>query len=139
MKIFQYKVSVLFLKYAPVIGAFIMFLHVFLLITNKNKLIADWTFSLPIIPAITAMIWSKTFGFCIMHRLFIVYICAISYCIKFEQAIGFGSLLLFSRWFLFIIGAILFIWLLVRFKQFHYQCLNKEDVKVNKKSTIKNS
>ena len=40
---------------------------------------------------------------------------------------------------MFIIGAILFIWLLVRFKQFHYQCLNKEDVKVNKKSTIKNS
>ena len=139
MKIFQYKVSVLFLKYAPVIGAFIMFLHVFLLITNKNKLIADWTFSLPIIPAITAMIWSKTFGFCIMHRLFIVYICAISYCIKFEQAIGFGSLLLFSRWFMFIIGAILFIWLFVRFKQFHYCCLNKEDVKINKKSTIKNS
>ena len=102
-------------------------------------LIADWTFSLPIIPAITAMIWSKTFGFCIMHRLFIAYICAISYCIKFEQAIGFGSLLLFSRWFMFIIGVILFIWLLIRFKQFHYQCLNKEDVKVNKKSIIKNS
>ena len=102
-------------------------------------LIADWTFSLPIIPAITAMIWSKTFGFCIMHRLFIAYICAISYCIKFEQTIGFGSLLLLLRWLMFIIGAILFIWLLVRFKQFHYQCLNKEDVKVNKKSTIKNS
>ena len=139
MKIFQYKVSVLFLKYAPVIGAFIMFLHVFFLITNNYMLIADWTFSLPIIPAITAMIWSKTFGFCIMHRLFIAYICAISYCIKFEQTIGFGSLLLLLRWLMFIIGAILFIWLLVRFKQFHYQCLNKEDVKVNKKSTIKNS
>ena len=139
MKIFQYKVSVLFLKYAPVIGAFIMFLHVFFLITNNYIFIADWTFSLPIIPAITAMIWSKTFGFCIVHRLFIAYICAISYCIKFEQAIGFGSLLLLLRWLMFIIGAILFIWLLVRFKQFHYQCLNKEDAKVNKKSTIKNS
>ena len=139
MKIFQYKVSVLFLKYAPVIGAFIMFLHVFFLITNNYIFIADWTFSLPIIPAITAMIWSKTFGFCIVHRLFIAYICAISYCIKFEQAIGFGSLLLLLRWLMFIIGAILFIWLLVRFKQFHYQCLNKEDAKVNKKSAIKNS
>ena len=139
MKTFQYKVSVLFLKYAPVIGAFIMFLHVFLLITNNYMLIADWTFSLPIIPTITAMIWSKTFGFCIMHRLFIAYICAVSYCIKFEQAIGFGSLLLFSRWFMFIIGAILFIWLFVKFKKFHYCCLNKEDVKINKKSTIKNS
>ena len=139
MKTCQYKVSVLFLKYAPVIGAFIMFLHVFFLITNNYMLIADWTFSLPIIPTITAMVWSKTFGFCIMHRLFIAYICAISYCIKFEQAIGFGSLLLFSRWFMFIIGAILFIWLFVRFKQFHYYCLNKEDVKINKKSAIKNS
>lgn len=139
MKIFQYKVSVLFLKYAPVIGAFIMFLHVFLLITNSAMLLADWTFSLPIIPAVTAMIWSKAFGFCIMHRLFIAYICAISYCIKFEQAIGFGSLLLFSRWFMFIIGVILFIWLCIRFKQFNYQCLNKEDVKIDKKSVIKNS
>lgn len=102
-------------------------------------LVADWTFSLPIIPAVTAMIWSKTFGFCSIHRHFIAYICAITYCIKYEQAIGFGSLLLFSRWFMFVIGALLFIWLGVRFKQFHYQCLKRRDVKANKRTTIKNS
>lgn len=128
MRTLEYKLSVLFLKYAPVIGALIMFLHVFLLITNSAMLIADWTFSLPIIPTIVAIIWSKTFGFCSIHRHFIGYICAVTYCIKFQSAVGFGVYLLLSRWIMFIIGLILFIWFAIRIKEFNYKCF-KDDCK----------
>lgn len=131
MNTLKYKASIIVLKYAPVIGAFIMFLHVFLLITDNALKVADWTFSLPIIPTIVAMIWSKTFGFCKLHRHFIAYICAISYCIKFESSYGFGQYLTLSRWIMFIIGALLFIWFILRMKKYHYKCLKNDTI--NKK------
>lgn len=122
-----YKLSIIFLKYAPVVGAFIMLLHVFLLITARDMVIADWTVSLPVIPAIVAIVWSKTFGFCPIHRHFIAYISAVSYCIKYEQYKGFGQYLTLSRWIMFIIGVLLFIWLIIRIKEFHYRCYKKYD------------
>lgn len=122
-----YKLSILFLKYTPVIGAAIMMTHIALLITDKALLIADWTVSLPVIPAITAMVWSKTFGFCKIHRHFIAYVSAVSYCIKYQQHFGFGTLLTASRWVMFIIGFILFVWLSIRFKEFHYRCFKNAD------------
>lgn len=116
MKTLGIKLSVLLLKYLPFIGALIMLCHVFSLVTNnydKDIVVADWTFSLPAAPAATALVLSKQLGFCNIHRHFIIYTSAVSYCIKFQDDIGFGLMLTSMRWIALIIGIILFIWLFI--------------------------
>lgn len=116
MKTLGIKLSVLLLKYMPFIGALIMLGHVFALITDnydKNIVVAEWTFSLPVVPAATAVVLSKQLGFCSLHRHFIIYISAVSYCIKFQDDIGFGMMLMSMRWIALVFGFILFVWLII--------------------------
>lgn len=108
-----HKLSILFLKYIVVIGGLIMYLHNILLLTNDALLIADWTISLPILPYIVAITWSKAFEFCNIHRAFLTYICIMTYCIKFETVVGFGKLLMPARILMFIFGSILIITLII--------------------------
>lgn len=116
MKTLGIKLSVLLLKYMPFIGALIMLGHVFALITDnydKDIVVAEWTFSLPVVPAATAVVLSKQLGFCSLHRHFIIYISAVSYCIKFQDDIGFGMMLMSMRWIALVFGFILFVWLII--------------------------
>lgn len=116
MKTLGIKLSVILLKYMPFIGALIMLGHVFTLVTDnydKNIVVADWTFSLPVAPAATAVVLSKQLGFCSLHRHFIIYTSVVSYCIKFQDDIGFGMMLMSMRWIALVFGFVLFIWLII--------------------------
>lgn len=126
-----HKLSLIALKYAPVFGAFIMWIHVILLLLGKNSLFPEYTFSLPFFPWLVCMIWSKTFGFCIMHRTFITYTMLISYCIKIQEDIGFGNSLFIIRIVAFIIGLCLFIWFMIRFKKYNYKCFKPKYARAN--------
>lgn len=120
MKTLGVKLSVVLLKYMPFIGAFIMLSHVCNLVSHVESMkivVADWTFSLPAVPAATACVLSKQLGFCRLHRHFIVYTSAVSYCIKFQDDIGFGFLLTSMRWFIIAVGICLFIWLMIYAKK----------------------
>lgn len=48
-------------------------------------------------------------GFCSLHRYFIAYTSIVSYCIKFQDSIGFGNFLTPMRWIMLIVEIILFI------------------------------
>lgn len=96
MRTLRIKISVIVLKFLSVICAFAMLFHVSLLITRRldeNRIIEaiEWTISLPVAPALTAIILSKQLGFCSIHRYFIAYTSIVSYCIKFQDSIGFGN------------------------------------------------
>lgn len=106
-----HKLSIIVLKYAPVIAAFVMMCHTVLLLHHIETEVADWTFSLPIFPCIVCCLWSKTFNFCVLHRLFIIYTCVVSYCIKYQDIFGFGLTLTLFRIIIIILGLLLFIYL----------------------------
>lgn len=121
---YKHRLSIIALKYAPIIGAFVMWIHVILLLCGISPIIADYALSTPIIPGAICYLWSKTFGFCPMHRIFILYIVLVTYCIKIQGTFGFGALLLGARWIVVIIGLILFIWFVIRLKKYKYKCFN---------------
>lgn len=108
-----HRLSVLCLKFAPFIGGILMWLHTICLLLGKTFFVAENLIGLPIIPCITAMVWSKAFGFCSMHRCFLAYICMTTYCINWQaDFIGFGAALLWVRWGVWAVGLILIIWLI---------------------------
>lgn len=108
---YLHRLSVLCLKFAPFIGGILMWLHITCLLLGKTFYVVENLIGLPIIPCLTAIVWSKAFGFCPMHRCFIAYICAITYCINWQaDFVGFGTALLGVRWGLWVIGLLLIIW-----------------------------
>jgi len=108
------KLSVVALKYAPMVASLVMCLHVGLLLVGIDTETADYTFSLPLFPWLVCMLWSKAFGFCTMHRHCITYVMAITYCIKYQEDYGFGGMLTMARLIAFVLGiAIIVTFLLV--------------------------
>ena len=119
----SHKLSVIFLKYAPFIAGILMWIHVILKIYHIDLLIAENLVGLPIIPCIICCIWSKTFGFCLLHRAFIMYTTLVTYCININTDIfHFGNLLIPVRWCLFILGFVLIIIFIKQFKNKYTFC-----------------
>ena len=111
----NHKLSVIFLKYAPFIAGILMWIHVILKMYHIDLLIAENLVGLPIIPCIICCIWSKTFGFCLLHRAFIMYTTLVTYCININTDIFyFGNLLIPVRWCLFILGFVLIIIFIIK-------------------------
>ena len=110
-----HKLSVIFLKYAPFIAGILMWIHVILKIYHIDLLIAENLVGLPIIPCMICCVWSKTFGFCLLHRAFIMYTTLVTYCININTDIfHFGNLLIPVRWCLFILGFVLIIIFIIK-------------------------
>lgn len=126
-----HKLSIIFLKYAPFIAGILMWVHVILRIFGVSLLVAENLVGLPIIPCIICCVWSYTFNFCLLHRIFIMYTSLVTYCINFNtDIVGFGNMLDLVRWLLFGIGLILII--LFIFKQYKNKCkLYNEEVTNN--------
>lgn len=122
-----HKLSVIFLKYAPFIAGILMWIHVILKMYHIDLLIAENLVGLPIIPCIICCIWSKTFGFCLLHRAFIMYTTLVTYCININSDIFyFENLLIPVRWCLFILGFILIIIFIIKqFKNKYTFCHEK--------------
>ena len=126
-----HKLSIIFLKYAPFIAGILMWVHVILKICGVGLLVAENLVGLPIIPCIICCVWSYTFNFCLLHRIFIIYTSLVTYCINFNtDIVGFGNMLDLVRWLLFGIGLILII--LFIFKQYKNKCkLYNEEITNN--------
>ena len=113
MKASGIKVCVLFIKYIPIISAMILMLYVSSLIhgrhTENKSMIIENTVTMSIVPTVGTLIISKNLGFCKLHRCFIVYTYAVTTCIVYEGAIGFGVWLTPMRYLMLTIGILLFI------------------------------
>ena len=122
-----HKLSVIFLKYAPFVAGVLMWIHVILKICRIDLLIAENLVGLPIIPCLVCYLWSKAFGFCIFHRLFMFYTTLVTYCININSDIFyFGNLLIPVRWLLFILGIFLIVIFIIKQIKYKYKFCHGE-------------
>lgn len=118
----DYKLGLITLKYIPVMMFIIMWVHTGLLILNVSGPFADTIAGSAIIPSILILAMSQMFKFCYIHKILTLYSLSIDLCINYHRYIGFGSLLQLSRIFMFVVGTIIFILLLVKFNNYRKKC-----------------
>lgn len=63
---------------------------------------------------------NRLFHFCLLHRLMLWHSTAIYVCCVYQAYYGFGPWLWFFRWFMFISGLVLILWLIIKLTK---QCL----------------
>lgn len=117
MKASGLKACVLFIKYIPILSALVMFLYVSTLLFSKTnqarKTVVESVFTLPAIPTAGTLIISKNLGFCNLHRYFVGYTYGVTACISHQSNVGFGSILVPMRTFMFVTGILLFTSLII--------------------------
>ena len=127
----EYLLTLWMFKYYPVIGSFLMWLYVGLLIFD-NHLIFDHNITSDSFIGMVCLLFlminfvlifvNDVFKLCWLHRVMFVYIGLVGSCISYEYFIGFGSLLLLSRVIVFIIGIILLLYMILHWKRFNKSC-----------------
>lgn len=115
----KYKLALISLKYIPIITAFMMLVHVFLLIIGKSSFIAESLAGVTLLPSLIIYFFSNTLHFCWLHKCFILYTLVTDVCIKTQRYIGFGIGIEFLRIIMFLIGIFLFICLFKDIKGYH--------------------
>lgn len=110
----QYKLCVLMLKYIPIISAFLMILHIIVLLFGFTLCISE----LIILTLVSLMIlvWSHSLKFCTIHKFFIVYTLIILWFIYLHRFIGLGEYLEILRIGMLYLGVILFIGLIIHYR-----------------------
>lgn len=124
IKVSEYKVGLLCIKYIPVLMFLVMWIHTGLLCLNVNIPIADTIAGSAIFPSILILSVSKMLRFCWLHKSLTIYSLVVDLCINYQRYIGFSSLLFFHRLMYFIIGSVLFIWLVCNFCNYIKNCVN---------------
>lgn len=118
----DYKLGLLAIKLIPIIMFFIMWIHTGLLIIGINGPCADTIAGSAIIPSILILAISSLFKFCWLHKAFTIYSLCVDLSINYERLIGFGPILQSLRVAIFILGIVLFILLIVKFKKYKERC-----------------
>lgn len=124
----RYKVTLLMVKYLPLIMFLIMWIHVILLLLGINSPIAITVAGSAILPSIFILCISTSLKFCYLHKSLTVYSLVVDLCINFENYIGFGILLFPMRFLCFISGLILFFILIFNFKRYNCNCINTREL-----------
>lgn len=108
-----YAFSNLAVRYMPVIAAVFMLIHITLLLEGTMLYFSEIAFGSSVMTCVFMMAASYAFGYCSLHRSFILYNFAVSCCIHYHRIVGFGSFLAASRWIMFSLGIFLFIRLII--------------------------
>lgn len=105
-----------YIKYVPIAIALIMDIYCLILEAGFRFDFMDTIFATSIYGALVLISASYAYGFCTLHRSFIVYDSIMSICLDYQtkQGYGFGQHLPVLHWLMFAIGFILFVWLAFR-------------------------
>lgn len=98
---------VFFLRYSPTVGAFAFMVHYSLLFLGVHSLMPDYIFDTSLLAFLFLWVSSKVFGFCRLHRAFIVYIALASFDVDLHKWVELPHSLLIPSAML-IYGAVLF-------------------------------
>lgn len=143
IRLADYKLALLSIKYIPVVMFLIMWIHTGLLILGINLGVADTIAGCAVIPSILILSISRMLHFCYIHKLLTVYSLLIDLCINWNRYVGFGILLSPIRVFFFTIGTLLLIKLLLNFRKYTKNCVNINEfvkhVTAYKETTIKDN
>lgn len=101
------KLCILSLKYVPIICVLLMMLHIIFSLFGFNLCISE--LSILTLCSIMVLIWANCFKFCLLHKLYIIYVLAGLWLIYVHRFIGLGDLLEFSRISMLYFGFILLI------------------------------
>ena len=124
----RYKITLLMVKYLPILMFLIMWIHVILLLLGINSPIAITVAGSAILPSIFILCISTSLKFCYLHKSLTIYSLVVDLCINFENYIGFGILLFPMRLLCFISGLILFFILIFNFRQYNRNCINTREL-----------
>ena len=109
-----HRLSIVLLKYVPMICGFLMWINVTLLFCNVKTSVFESVCGYTITPCVVTMVWSRAFNFCPIHQCFTLYNTVVTGCIKWQNAfIGFGSMLLIMRILVWLAGLGLLIWYII--------------------------
>jgi len=109
-----HKVCLWTFKYLPIISCLGMLVHCALLSVGVHILFIGTIFGTSVQGALTMTAASYAFKFCRLHRLMIWYNVAVTACINYQAAFGFGDLLDMHHYAMTIIGVLLFVALYIR-------------------------
>lgn len=104
---YKYKASLILLKYIPFFMAFIMWIHVYLLLINEPLKVAELFAGCTVLPTIILIVMSDVMKFCWLHKCYIIYAVFIDYCINIHREVGIWHVEGF-RMLAFILGLYLF-------------------------------
>ena len=123
-----YKINILILKTLPLILALFYFLWNILSALGVSIKIFSYLGSLSILPAIFILISSKTFEFCITHRIPIYFILTVN---LINYVLSLVMVSISVKWYLTILSSVLllFILLIIVFKHKENAKNNKESIK----------
>lgn len=119
----KYKFALFSLKYIPLCMFISMWIHTVLLNFNIDPPFAESIMGCALFPCILILSLSGVFKFCFIHKLMIMYSLIVDLCINFERYIGFGILLKPLRLIMSITGSIIFLILIVNYKEFRHKCV----------------
>ena len=119
----KYKFAMLSLKYIPLCMFISMWVHTILLNFNIDPPFAESIMGCALFPCILILSLSGVFKFCFIHKSMIMYSLIVDLCINFERYIGFGILLKPLRLIISIAGSIIFLILMVNYKEFRHKCV----------------
>lgn len=112
----DHKVAMLCLKYIPVIMFLLMWLYMTSAVFGLDLIIADSIVGCSILPSILIFALSDVFRFCWVHKSLTGYSLISDILINTNRYIGLGSLVLPLKITLTIVGGLLFIALITKFK-----------------------
>ena len=124
----EYLLTLWMFKYYPVIGSFLIWLYVGLLIFD-NHLIFEHNITSDSFIGMVCILFlminfvlifvSDVLKSCEFYRVMFVYIRLVESCISYEYFIGFGNLLLLSRVIVFLLEIILVLYMILYWKRFN--------------------
>jgi hypothetical protein len=112
----DHKVAMLCLKYIPVIMFLLMWLYMTSAVFGLDLIIADSIVGCSILPSILIFALSDVFRFCWVHKSLTGYSLISDILINTNRYVGLGSLVLPLKVTLTIVGGLLFIALITKFK-----------------------
>jgi hypothetical protein len=118
----QYKLTLLFLKYIPVIMFLLMWLYMICAVFSIPLAFSSTIVGCSLLPTLLIFALSSVFQFCWVHKTLTIYAFIADVLINLNKLIGFGSAVLFLKWIMVIVGFIIFLILLFKINKLTTAC-----------------
>ena len=124
----QYKLTLLFLKYIPVIMFLLMWLYMICAVLNIPLAFSSTIAGCSLLPTLLIFALSTVFQFCWIHKTLTIYSFVADVLINLNKFIGLGASVLFLKWIMAIAGLIIFFILLFKLDSIRRGCpkINRE-------------
>ena len=118
----EYKITLLCLKYIPVIMFLLMWLYMICAVFNIPLAFSSTIAGCSLLPTILIFALSSVFQFCWVHKTLTIYSFVADVLINLNKLIGFGSAIVFLKGIMTVAGLVIFIILLFKLDQLSKAC-----------------